>query len=124
MDKRWDEATEKLVQLTEFGEITWKAVDDVPCWHGNDARLRGRAYLTTVQNRRIAVYEYEFRYYTDADEWHWETEVAIAFVDASYQPEWIWPSPRARWKLLDVIRYRMAKADRFFEEFLTRPKAS
>jgi hypothetical protein len=119
--KSWDSATDKLIELTESGRIRWEPAHQMPSAsdHGNASELVGPAYVATVEEKRVAVYEYRYRLYTDADEWHWSTEIAVGFVDNNDQMEWEWPSPRRRSALLDAIRYQQSGAEQFLDRLLT-----
>jgi hypothetical protein len=116
----WDAATDRVIELTESGEIRWQPLQRIPSasQHGNSSELIPPAFVAVVQEKRLAVYEYRFQFYTDADEWHWETEVAIVFVNEDDHIEWEWPSPRRRRALLEAIRYQHSGAESFLDKLL------
>jgi hypothetical protein len=114
----WDSAIEKLTELTEKGQLNWALIDDFS-GRRSDEKPVLPAFRAEVQGRHVLVYEYEFKNYTDADEWEWDTGIAVEFVDGRNGLEYTWQGnewPRRR--LLETIRYRAANVGEFLEEFL------
>lgn len=121
---RWELAVEKLADMTRRGELTWKPTRSITPPDAADANLIGPAFVTCVNNKHIAVYEYRYKYFTGEDEWHWEPETAIQFVDSNtFATEWLWPSPRGREQLLDAIRYEHVGAGAFLDGLLSKTVA-
>ena len=116
-------AVDKLIQMTRDDELHWLPSHDL-CRRRSDTDFVGPAYLTDVDGKKVAIYEYRFQSFTDADEWHWDTGVTIEFVDQNYEPEWVWPSAKGRFGLLDAVRYQTSAADDFLNRFLAKPTAS
>lgn len=112
MSSEWNTAVERVLAMTQRDEITWikssVAREDVV----------GNAYETIVLGRRVLVWEYSFRRYTDEDMWTLDNEVAIEFVDPLGVCEWRWPETPARWKLLDAVRAQLANAKGFLRALL------
>ena len=115
MPDDWKRATERLARLTVESRLEW-----VPFY---ELKARGEEKITepvflTVNDRRVAVYEYRYRYFTDEEKWEWDNEVAIEFVNENLDLEYRWPQVAGRLQLLDVIRYQVSNADKFLKEFL------
>ncbi len=116
-DVNWDSAIEKLIALTKDGELRWESNSDFRA-RGDD-EISGVAFEAEVKGRRILVYEYQYRHYTDVDEWDWATSIAIEFVDAHDNLEYSWQGRLGnRRQLLDAIRFQAANISDFLEEFL------
>jgi hypothetical protein len=113
----WDAAIDKLAELTERGDLEW---DTVVNFHGRGEEVAvPPVFEANVKGRKVRVYEYQYKHYTDADEWDWATELAIEFVDENGNLEYPWKGRLgSRLRLLDAIRYRTAQVGDFLEEFL------
>ncbi|MDB5348324.1 MAG: hypothetical protein JWP89_6701 [Schlesneria sp.] len=122
MADRWTMAAEKLIALTQAGEVQWQPSQDISR-RRSTADIVGPAYVAEVDGKQIAVFEYQFKNFHDEDEWHWDTGVTVEFVDENYDTEWVWPSTGgSRFALLDAVRYQAAAADDFLSRFLEKPK--
>jgi len=117
---RWELAVNKLADMTRRGELTWTPTSNIAPPDAASANLVGPAFVACVNGKYIAVYEYRYKYFTGEDEWYWESDTAIQFVDArTHATEWLWPSPRGREQLLDAIRYEHVGADAFLDSLLS-----
>ena len=113
----WDAAIEKLITMTEQGELEWRTVVGFQP-RGEDI-LVPPAFEADVRGRRLRVYEYEFKHYTDADEYNWQTGVAIEFVNERGGLEYTWPGGYFyRSRLIAAIRFQAAHVGEFLQEFL------
>ncbi|MEX2317336.1 MAG: hypothetical protein WD669_09310 [Pirellulales bacterium] len=113
----WDDAIGKLAAMTEQGAIKWELHES---FHGRGEDIAiSPAFIAEVNGRNVLLYEYKYKYFTDVDEWTWQTDVAVEFVDDEGRLEYTWQGSRgSRQRLLDAIRYRAAHVDDFFKEFL------
>ncbi len=116
---KWNDATQRLIDKTDSGELTWVSNHELCQRRADESEFIGPAYLTEFGGKQIAVYEYRYKNYIDADEWFWDTGVSIEFVNSELETEWRWPSPTGRMMLLDSIRYKTANADTFLHQLLT-----
>ncbi len=117
---RWTMAVKKLIQMTRDGELRWRPSHEL-CGRCKETDIVSPAYLAEVDGKRVAIFEYRFMSFTDAEVWHWDTGVTIEFVDQNHESEWVWPSPQGRFELLDAVRYQAAEADDFLNRFLATP---
>jgi hypothetical protein len=120
MDDRWKLAIDKLRSMTEAQSLQWDKVYDLDR-DFRSATVIFPAFMTSTEGKRIAVYEYQFKSFTDEDAWHWSTEVAIEFVDSNDNVEFLWPSTGGRWQLLDAIRRQTSHVDKFLDAFVGNP---
>jgi hypothetical protein len=120
---KFDAATRQLIERTEAGNLRWTPNLEFCRKRGDDTEFVGPAYIAELGGKRIAVYEYRYKNFVDADEWFWDTRVGIDFIDESLNTEWTWPSPNGRLILLDVIRYRTSNADEFLNQILSESPA-
>ncbi len=112
-ESQWEKAIKKLLDLTHSRKLEWTTLELLE----RDG-IQGHAYVAAVQDRFIAVYEFQYKSYHDEDSWEWDNEVAIEFVDNNFNLEWRWPASPLRWRLLDEIRFQSSHASDFIEKFL------
>lgn len=110
---KWELAIDKLLEMTKAGSLKWRRAQNV----GRED-LVGDVYESFVQDRRIVIWEYRYQAFTDEDQWHWDNDVAIEFVDKEGDVEWRWPETPSRWGLLDAIRYQLVGGDEFLKQLL------
>ncbi|HTN00858.1 MAG TPA: hypothetical protein VL132_03225 [Planctomycetaceae bacterium] len=115
-DQSWDIAVDKLIRLTEVGQLKW---------HEVRLPLRplmqdfvGPQYVAEVEGKHIAVYEYSFP--SESDEYGKVTSsmIRIEFVTSAGEPVWVWPVSKGRRQLLDAVRRQGTDANQFLEAFL------
>lgn len=113
---QWAEAVRKLILRTAEGPLQWNAT-----FYSKELRedvLGDGIYLANVQGRSLIVYEYRYKSYSDEEHYVWEQGVTIEFVDHEGCLQWAWPKTPYHFQLLDTIRYQLARADKFLEDFL------
>jgi len=114
-DEMWEQAINKLVSVTCSGSLEWQIDEPISSPAG---AVTGHVYTSYVQGRKLAVYEFRYRYFTDEDEWELVPDVAIDFVTEDGTLEYRWPKLGPRWTLIDAIRRSVSGADEFLESFL------
>jgi|GEM_PF-2290092 len=116
----WDRAVRKLIELTEAGSIRWETVPRLGGDRDRNLQQIGPAYVSTVNGRRIAVYEFQELSWVEELEkmMPGASKVAVEFVNEALEPIWKWPAPDFRWELLDSIRYQQADGNEFLKSFL------
>jgi hypothetical protein len=112
----WTDALEKIIILTKSGNLNWSKNQFLTSIRENDSV--DIIYSTSVMNHIIIVYEYRYKKYSDEDNWDWDNEVAIEFVDLEGNLEWQWPTMPNRFNLIDAIRYNISGAGNFLRDFL------
>ena len=127
MADQWEEATTKLIELTEQGVIHWSIDARLPERRnetfertGRDVRVEGPVHVAEVNGKRLAVYEIRT---LDLDEdgrvrGCLGTNVVIEFINPDLETEWSWPSPMNRYELLESIRFQQSNAKGFLMELL------
>lgn len=113
---KWDIAIRALAEKTRRNEIKWQTAAGI---RNKRENVIGQAYITTYQQKVIAVYEYEYRYYTDADEYHMVSDVAIELVDNNGELLWRLPEIPSRGDLLDAVRFQTVGAEDLLESLLS-----
>jgi hypothetical protein len=115
VERDWTKAVKVLVEKTNNGNIRWSEGHYPPDFRENAV---GPVYKAVVGGRWLAVYEYSYKYYTDADEFEWRQQAAIEFVQEDGTLEWKWPETPLGWELLDAIRAQQAGAAHFYDQLV------
>jgi hypothetical protein len=112
---KWDQAVQKLIALTEQGELKWSDDPFAKQRQREDTDIVGKAFHTDVEGRSVSVYEYTFGEHATSGEP--ESDVAIEFVNGP-KLLWRWPQTLHRWDLLEAVRGQDVGAGEFLEHFL------
>ncbi len=112
MTNDWKAAVERLLAMTQAHELRWKTSD----LQREDAI--GAVYEAEVHGRRVAVWEFSYRHYTDEDNWIPSQDVAIEFVDELGRCQWRWPETSGQGRLLDAVQYQVSNANEFLKQLL------
>lgn len=115
--EKWDHAVQKLIALTDKGEVKWQHDPFAEERQRDDTEIIGAAYSAVVAGRMICVYEYAYAGPSSSGEDEDTTDVAIEFTGGS-KLLWRWPQTLHRWELLESVRGQVAGADEFLETFL------
>lgn len=116
-DQGWERTVDKLIDLTERGELKWRTVN-LPLRPLMRAFV-GPQYVADVEGWLIAVYEYLYPSSgRDFSRPYSESGIRVEFITAAGDPLWVWPAGSGRNELLDVVRKQGTDADQFLEAFL------
>lgn len=120
-DDHWETIVAKLVEETIAGQITWSAqtAKDAAPPLANDG-VKGPVYEAVISGKKLRVYGYEYRTYTDEDDWYMSSEVGIELVNGP--TVWQLPATEKRRLLLDELERHLTGADTWGIDFLSQPK--
>ena len=114
-----DQAIEKLIAMTDSREIKWM---ENPFIEGKRDDVVGKVYATLMDNRYLAVYEYQYKVYDEPESFEWQREVQIEFVSpGDYESDWQWPQTAHRWALLNTVRCHVSGAADILQKLLKKP---
>lgn len=116
--KKFNAAIAKLVELTDEGSLVW--FEDRTFEGRGEEKLLGTAFKASLNSKWILAYEYEYKWYTDVDDFERRKSVAIEFVrgdDLGLEFRW-YGAEGYRYQLMDAIRYQNAHVDAFFDQLL------
>lgn len=71
----------KIVKKTHEGALVWKRSRFTPSSLVSTDTLLGYCYETEIGEARFLVYEYQYRHYTDMDEWNMYNGVRLEIID-------------------------------------------
>ena len=108
------EIIDKLLELTQHGNITWSS--DEPPYNLTSADVRIQlVYVTQYLNRNIRLYEKEYKYFVDEAQFHWQSRSVFEFIDESGNTLWEFPQTANAWDLLKAIQYKNSQVDDFYK---------
>jgi len=114
-ERKWSRFVEKLHADTLQRRIEWQDITN----HVERDNLDGPVFLAQIlPEKYVVVYQYRYQYWTDEDQFFWETETAIELADAGGQCLWRLPGVRGRAALLDAVCYVVSDAEDTFNEYL------
>lgn len=108
-----------LNQLTQENTLKWSSVsnpDDLDL--GRDKSV-GAVFETTYKNKKLRVYEEQYKYWTDEDSFSWSTRIVLAFVGSSDNNSWEFPNIAGLYDLLESVRYQSADVDNFINDIFS-----
>ncbi len=108
-----------LNQLTQENTLKWSSVfnpDNLDL--GRDKSV-GAVFETTYKNKKLRIYEEQYKYWTDEDSFSWSTRIVLAFVDSSDNNAWEFPNIAGLYDLLESVRYQSADVDKFINDIFS-----
>lgn len=120
MSDKWDQAVKKLTELTESGQLKWRAVLELAGVRDKTVNIIGPIYRCERNGKRIVVYQAQAYKWVDQyeDMMPHDPAVVIEFVNQFDQTEFTWPGPYGRWQLLEAIQQQVSNVDEFLEDLL------
>lgn len=102
----WSEFIRSLIKKTKGDSIHWSRAHQPQAV--TREKIVGPAYETEFGDKpfHVRVFRYEYRYYTDIDEFETRDEVAIEFVSSDGDPEWRLPQSPLCSSLLNVVQFQ------------------
>jgi hypothetical protein len=113
-------AIAKINKLTKSGEITWVIARNTGLMQlpGNNS-IFGLVYESKYQGQNLRLFKYNYRVYTDEDEYTLLTSTKLLFVESNGQTLWDVPMGRGLEDLYDSVQFKTANAEDFFEKLLS-----
>lgn len=112
---RWTKFVNKLITQTAKGQLKWEDSSD------KTSRKYALGPIFTaeiIEDKYVAIFRYEFRYYTDEEEYDIRKDVAIELVDEDRRELWRLPEVGERHELIDLLEFHEAGAEATLDEFL------
>jgi len=108
------EIIDKLLELTQLDELSWKSID--PPYNLTSADVRVQlVYMAKYLQKNIRVYEQEYKYFVDEDKFYWQKRMMFEFVDESDNVLWTFPKTENAWDLLKAIQYKNSQVSDFYK---------
>lgn len=116
--REYVELVDHLIELTQMKNLKWTREQAPSVLITNHNRIK-QVYVTFYNNRNLRIYEEMYKYYTDEDEYYWQTRVSLEFTDG-INTLWQFPQTSNSWDLLNVIQYSDVDVDGFMRDVLRR----
>ncbi len=108
-----------FAELTQKGEVKWVRENPPSKILTTENRIE-QVYVTFYNGKNIRFYEEMYKYYTDEDEYHWQTQLVLEFIDENSNSIWQFPQTSNGWNLLNAVKYRDANVDEFIKDIFGR----
>lgn len=110
----WVLLVDKLTELTQYNEIKWER-DFAPSYLQSSINKVDFVYFTYFNNQRFRIYEETYKYFTDEDEYYWETQARVDLVDNFGNPIFEIPTTRNMYNLMQAVKYQSSDINRLFD---------
>lgn len=114
-DNKWISLIAKLLQLTQNGEIHWKAVspskENLPA----DERIV-LVYEADYLEQGLRIYEFEYKFWADEERFEWSNGIRLEFTDRAGRSLYSVSGIDGLWDLLRAIKYQSANIEAFLEK--------
>lgn len=118
MSQDYTKAIVKINRETKEDKISWNKVNLKPTSLSNAEVVSGFVYESRVLNKDVILYKYQYKYYTDEDEFHWVDGYRLDFVDGRNISEWTFPYNNATEDLYETVQFKQANVSDFLTEYL------
>jgi hypothetical protein len=118
IDNKMDATVAKINRLTKEGKIEWHVLSKAPSSLASTEELIDFVYTAEVSGSLFRLYKYEYRVYTDIDEWDMSQSYKLEIIDKNDNSLWEFPRGNNIKDLYDTIRFKTSKAEDFFDKFL------
>ena len=108
----------KLTQDTKKGEIEWGDQSNRKLVLPSTERVISKVYTTQIGEKKLRVYEYQIKHYTDEDEWDWIDRVRLELFDDDGATLFEFSYDYSLYKLFNAIRKANSGVDDFMKGFL------
>lgn len=103
-----------LTELTQTNQIKWNR-DSPPKSILTTHNRISQVYTTFYNQKHIRIYEEMYKYFTDEDDYFWQTHLILEFTDEYDNSIWQFPQTPNSWDLLNAIKYKDANIDDFLK---------
>mgnify|MGYP006091468157 CR=1 FL=1 len=118
MESKYIKTVLKLNRLTKENELIWETSRFDPNSISGTERMVGNAFVTTANDKQIRLYKFEYRHYTDEDEFFWAPDFRLEFIDSRGNGSWQFPDDRTITDLYETVTYKTSGAEEFVDGFL------
>lgn len=113
----WVFLVDKLTELTQNNQITWERTEAPRNLKSSISRV-DFVYYANYNNQRLRLYEEYFKYFTDEDEYFWDSKVYLNIVDDYGHPYFDIPNTRNLNNLLSSVKYQSSNINDLFNGLL------
>ncbi|MFT7381128.1 MAG: hypothetical protein ACI9Z3_001010 [Roseivirga sp.] len=109
----------KLIQETQSGEIKWRESTKVPSSINSLEKLINSPYLTNVKDKVIRIFKYEYRFYTDHDEFTTSEAFKLEFTNSDASKSlYSFPNYNQIEDLYTEVQRQVSGVDEFLDKYL------
>ncbi|MGF1713122.1 hypothetical protein L4C37_21500 [Vibrio kagoshimensis] len=109
----WVLLVDKLTELTQYNEIKWERHTAPNHLQSTISRV-DFVYFVYFNNKQFRLYEENYKYHTDEDEYYWETQARLGLVDELGNPMFDVPNTRNMHNLMQAVKYQSSDINSIF----------
>ncbi|MGH1519871.1 hypothetical protein [Chryseobacterium sp. JK1] len=106
-----------LIKKTNNKEIIWQIVNhqiSLPY----EEKITSKIYKTTIQGKHFRLFEYQYKHYTDEDEWLWVQRKKIELIDNENEKLYEFNYEYSINDLFDAVTRQTSGIEDFLNDFL------
>ncbi len=110
----WILLVDKLTELTQYNQIKWDR-ENAPAYLQSSIGRVDFVYFTYFNNQRFRLYEESYKYFTDENEFYWETQAKLDLVDHLGNSMFDIPKTRNIFNLMKAVKYQSSNINNIFD---------
>ena len=108
----------KLIKDTKNAVIKWNDNSNRAIVLPSSERAISKIYTTDVNEKKMRIYEYQLKHYTDEDEWDWIERIRLELIDSDDATLYEFSYDFSLYKLFNAVRKANSGVDDFMKQFL------
>ena len=113
-----NEFISKLTKETLRKNIKWTDKQNKGLILPHDERATSKLYIATIDDKKFRVYSFQYKHYTDEDEWLWNQRIRLEMVDNSEERIYEFGYNHSLTDLFDAVTKSNSGVDEFLDKFL------
>ena len=113
-----DAVIDKIESDTRNKKLEW-SVNKFPLDSlSKENRLLGKAYVAPFNGNYFRVYNFEYKHYTDYDEYNLSEDICLEIIDNLGKAKWTFSKNRKIFDIFELAKYYAEKIDDIFDQYL------
>ncbi|MEY3881845.1 MAG: hypothetical protein RIQ94_2641 [Pseudomonadota bacterium] len=113
------EIIEKLIELTQHNQIIWQSQPAPRYMCSPDSRI-DLVYETEYLGRYIRLYQKQFKYYIDENQYTWDENMIFEIVDDQGNTIWEFPRTPNAYELLKAVQFQNPQVSNFYNDLFKK----
>lgn len=108
----------KLTKETLRKNIKWNDKQNKGLVLPHEERATSKLYITTIDEKKLRIYEFQYKHYVDEDEWLWNQRVRLEMIDANEEKIYEFGYNYSLNDLFNAVTKSNSGVDEFLDKFL------
>jgi len=110
----------KLIKDTKVGTVKWRTDSDYKIELPGYERYTSKIYTTDISDKVFRLYIYQFKNYTDEEEWDWIERVRFEMIDKEGDTLYEYIYNYSLYQLFNAVRKANSGVDDLMKDFLNK----